>query len=780
MSRKPNRCLSILGGLLLAVAPLAGRAEEKPAPVRVLLLSGANNHDWKTTTPALKKALEESGRFTIDLTYDPAAVRAEDFAKYDVIVSDWTSWPDTQKRIWNEATEKAFVDFIRGGKGLAVFHAASTAFQTWPEYQQMVGSTWALGATGHGRIHTFKVTITDRNHPVTRGMTDFMIRDELWHKTGKQPDARVLCKAFSAKDTGGSGDSEPVALWTRFGKGRCFNLVLGHDVEAIQNSGWRTLMTRGTEWAATGKVTLPILTDASVAVPTAAAVDTTPVDVDADLQAIAKYQFGQKRVVLLRFEKAALAASTQPALRAELRKKVIATLGGDTTMDGKKFLVRQLGLIGTAEDVPVLAGLLADKDLSMDARSALQWMPGDEALTAIRQAIAGAQGPLRVGLINTLGERRDAGGVEVIAKSLGDADPVVAGAAVDARGKIGGDSALKALSAMPATLPTPVQAVRWDALLRCAEGLKRSGEDARANELFQSLSLPDKPQQVRKAAFKNLLARDDAESRGLLLKALAGEDGVLRSAAAEYLTPATAGEDAVRAVKAYAAALAGAKSPDVRKDLLKHLGGIRHAAAVGLCLQYVTDPALGDEAGSAVVRICGTGAVSPSDAQSALRKVLAECRSHIVRTHAMVALLRIDRPTNLAIGATATSPDNLDKDGDSHGDQAAIDGKPETYWDEVDNQKLYVLKVTFKQPTDVSAIDILGYQHHNYAPKDFEIVCDDKVVKKVENAVYLDNEVIIAFPRTRCTSLELRITGYYGQSPAIRELRIYDTNALGQ
>jgi len=133
MSRKPNRCLSILGGLLLAVAPLAGRAEEKPAPVRVLLLSGANNHDWKTTTPALKKALEESGRFTIDLTYDPAAVRAEDFAKYDVIVSDWTSWPDTQKRIWNEATEKAFVDFIRGGKGLAVDHAASTAFQTWPE-----------------------------------------------------------------------------------------------------------------------------------------------------------------------------------------------------------------------------------------------------------------------------------------------------------------------------------------------------------------------------------------------------------------------------------------------------------------------------------------------------------------------------------------------------------------------------------------------------------------------------------------------------------------------
>ena len=128
---------------------------------------------------------------------------------------------------------------------------------------------------------------------------------------------------------------------------------------------------------------------------------------------------------------------------------------------------------------------------------------------------------------------------------------------------------------------------------------------------------------------------------------------------------------------------------------------------------------------------------------------------------------------NLSLGATATSPDGLEKDGAASGDQAAIDGKPETYWDEADNQKLYRLRVQLPQPSRVVFLRLLGWQQHNYAPKDFEVLCDGKVVKQVANATYKNNWLEVALPPTDCAAVELKITGYYGASPAIRELEIY-------
>ena len=133
----------------------------------------------------------------------------------------------------------------------------------------------------------------------------------------------------------------------------------------------------------------------------------------------------------------------------------------------------------------------------------------------------------------------------------------------------------------------------------------------------------------------------------------------------------------------------------------------------------------------------------------------------------------MSKPVNLAIGATATSPDGFEKDGQAGGDQAAIDGDPGTYWDEANGKRLYILKVELKEPADVSAISILGYQHHSYAPKDFEILCDGRTVKTVRGARYDANQLVVTFPAVHCKTLELKITGCYGASPAIRELEIY-------
>ncbi len=131
---------------------------------------------------------------------------------------------------------------------------------------------------------------------------------------------------------------------------------------------------------------------------------------------------------------------------------------------------------------------------------------------------------------------------------------------------------------------------------------------------------------------------------------------------------------------------------------------------------------------------------------------------------------------NLARGATADSPDGIPIHGKSPpvSVEGAIDGKPETYWDDMDDEELYRLRVTFAKPTRVSALSITGWQHHDHAARSFAILCDGKKVGKVSDAQYRDNRLVIAFPAGICRTVELAIDECYGRSPAVRELEIYD------
>jgi len=223
----------------------------------VLILSGKNNHNWQETTPMIQSILEGSGRFKVTVTNEPETLDPGSLSQYQVILSNWNTWPDVTGHRWRAALEKAFLDFVAGGKGFVVIHAGSSTLQDWPEFQKLAGGTWALDSTGHGPVHTFKVTIDDKNHPVMKGLKDFYIRDELWHRTQFQPGIHVLCRAYSSPDYKGTGKNEPVVITTQYGKGRGFYCVLGHNKATMQNIGWKTLLLRGTEWAATGEVTIP-------------------------------------------------------------------------------------------------------------------------------------------------------------------------------------------------------------------------------------------------------------------------------------------------------------------------------------------------------------------------------------------------------------------------------------------------------------------------------------------------------------------------------------------
>ena len=239
--------------------------------IRVLILSGRNNHEWRKSTPFLKDRLLETGLFDVRIEEEPAGITANTLAPYDLLVIDYCG------PRWGAVTEKAVEDFVSSGKGLVAVHGANYTFgelellgdnhvrtgireMPWDEYVIMVGGTWVEGPpkTAHGERHSFKVRFTDREHPVAAGMAEsFIATDELYGNPKLMGSAKVIATAFSDTATGGTGKDEPM-LWTvNYGKGRTFYTALGHNLAAMSESGFITTFLRGCEWAATGKVTLP-------------------------------------------------------------------------------------------------------------------------------------------------------------------------------------------------------------------------------------------------------------------------------------------------------------------------------------------------------------------------------------------------------------------------------------------------------------------------------------------------------------------------------------------
>jgi len=271
---------SALAVLILAALPAAifCKPETIPQPdmspffregvLRVLILSGQNNHDWRTTTPLLKKLLLRSGRFDVRVTESPSGLTARTLAPFDLLVLDYMG-PD-----WGSESRTAVEEFVASGKGIAAVHGASYAFSgndvlgdghrrtgivelVWDEYARMIGGVWT-DSTAHGDRHSFKVEFTDKDHPITRGLGDwFWATDELYHDQRMQPGVKVLATAFDSPEIRGTGEREPI-LWTvDYGQGRVFYTALGHNTAAMSEPGFIATFLRGCEWAASGNVNLP-------------------------------------------------------------------------------------------------------------------------------------------------------------------------------------------------------------------------------------------------------------------------------------------------------------------------------------------------------------------------------------------------------------------------------------------------------------------------------------------------------------------------------------------
>jgi len=254
--------VTMLGVLILAGSVSA----EETKPIKVLIITGDHGHAWKETTPFLKDLLTRAG-MSVDVTETPAKdLTPENLAKYNVLFLNYkdtrAGGPDTR---WSDDNKKAFTEAVHAGKGLVVYHHASSAFvggrDLDKEFEKVIAGGWRKQGN-HGKRHEFNVTIRKDDHPITKGMPEQFAHanDELYQNSVMFPDSVVLATAFADKklDPKNSDKHEPVVWVATYGKGRVYENVLGHDVAAMKSLGFQTLLIRGVEWAATGHVKYPV------------------------------------------------------------------------------------------------------------------------------------------------------------------------------------------------------------------------------------------------------------------------------------------------------------------------------------------------------------------------------------------------------------------------------------------------------------------------------------------------------------------------------------------
>lgn len=260
MKNFTSRCVAFAAFSAAALSAAAGADQ----PIRVLLITGANNHNWRYTSRYHADTLTATGLFDVTITDEPWTdlADAKNLKGIQVFVIDYNDMGNDKK--WGDAGQKNFAAAVDAGAGVVAIHSADNAFKGWAEYEKMLGLMWRDGA-GHGKFHAFDVAITDHDHPITKGLSDFKAHpDELYHKLTNTQNVKyhLLAQAMSDKDTGGTGNLEPMAVTLEYGKGRVFATPLGHVWDGSQDSkssiadpNFKALIARATEWAATGKVT---------------------------------------------------------------------------------------------------------------------------------------------------------------------------------------------------------------------------------------------------------------------------------------------------------------------------------------------------------------------------------------------------------------------------------------------------------------------------------------------------------------------------------------------
>jgi type 1 glutamine amidotransferase len=370
---------------------------------KTLIITGQNNHDWQTSSPILKKILDETGMFSCEIATTPPAkgdmsAFNPDFSKYKLVVMDYNG--DS----WSDKTKSAFIEYMKNGGGLVIYHAADNSFPDWKEYNEMIGlGGWGnrsekdgpyvyyrndslihdmspgIGGT-HGKRREFIVRTRIADHPITKGLPARWMHgnDELYSLLrGPAKNMQVLATAFADSAAGGGTmRDEPMLMTITWEKGRIFHTAMGHADKdggpAMQCAGFIVTLQRGAEWAVTGNVTQTLPYD----FPTAAGVVLRPdfkeITYQEALQNIRNYDIGKstRNLVCIQNHLTRLAGDEKGMLEAE--KDLAAILKDEkATAESKKLVMRELSWMGTEVSVPAIKELEKNNDLKDEASFAL-------------------------------------------------------------------------------------------------------------------------------------------------------------------------------------------------------------------------------------------------------------------------------------------------------------------------------------------------------------------------------------------------------------------------
>ncbi|MEI7911429.1 MAG: ThuA domain-containing protein [Verrucomicrobiota bacterium] len=241
--------VALIGLASFSMAPVSPAADA-PQKIKVLIVTGDDVavHPWHEVSQAVRDTLLAAGKFDVRVCEDPHIFDSAVALKaYDVV---FLQFYNAALPTLSDAAKQNLLDYVKGGKGLCISHLSSASFKEWGEFRQLCGRYWVMGQSGHGPRGVFKATIADKDNPITKGLTDFETDDELYAKL--QGDAPIHVLVTAASDW--SKTVEPLAFTLDYGKGRVFHEAFGHDGKAVKTPNVGTLIQRGTEWAATGKV----------------------------------------------------------------------------------------------------------------------------------------------------------------------------------------------------------------------------------------------------------------------------------------------------------------------------------------------------------------------------------------------------------------------------------------------------------------------------------------------------------------------------------------------
>ena len=376
----------------------------KSTQYAALIVTGQNTIDWQTSSTLLKQILEESGLFKAEIVNSPDAggdmtgFRPK-FSKYDVVVLNYSGDQ------WSENTKQDFAGYVKNGGGVVVYHAASSAFPGWKEYEEICGLTgWGdrsektgpyvyfnragrmvvdstPGPAGwYRKTRNFEVRMRNPGHPVTKGLpVRWMHPDDLLFARLRGPAGNidVLATAFCDTTGGGTGREEPVMMAVTYGKGRVFHTTLGFpsgdENIALKCAGFITTLQRGAEWAASGKVTQEVPPD----FPSAAAISVRSNlkirTLDENIEGLGEYDIGKSTRFYTGIQEEIRRAAGDKTKLLEIEKKLTELLNNPSaTVEAKKLVLRELSWIGTDYSLPAIKKLQAVPELKDEADFAIE------------------------------------------------------------------------------------------------------------------------------------------------------------------------------------------------------------------------------------------------------------------------------------------------------------------------------------------------------------------------------------------------------------------------